>query len=128
MLRLVAFLVIPLVDLALLIWTGSQIGLMWTLAIVVGTGVLGATLVKRQGLAIWSQARQRIASGAMPTRELAHGAMVVAAGAFLLSPGILTDLAGVGLLVPPIREWVRQRIIRHYTDGTGRAVRVEMWR
>lgn len=128
MLRLVAFVVIPLVDLALLIWTGSQIGLMWTLAIVVGTGVLGATLVKRQGLAIWSQARQRIASGTLPTRELAHGAMVVAAGAFLLSPGILTDLAGVALLVPPIREWVRQRIIRHYTDGTGRVVRVEVWR
>jgi UPF0716 protein FxsA len=128
MLRLVAFVVIPLVDLALLIWMGSKIGLIWTLAIVIATGVIGATLVKRQGLAIWSQARQRIASGTLPTRELAHGAMVVAAGAFLLSPGILTDLAGVALLVPPIREWVRQRIIRHYTDGTGRAARVEVWR
>lgn len=128
MFRFIAFLVIPLADLALLIWTGSRIGLLWTLALVVGTGIVGATLVKRQGLAVWQRARQRLGTGTLPTQELAHGAMLVAAGAFLLSPGFLTDLAGLALLVPPIRERVRQRLIRHYADRPGRAVRVEVWR
>lgn len=128
MFRLLAFLVIPVVDMGLLIWTGSRIGLLWTLAIVVGTGILGATLVKRQGLAVWTRARSRLASGTIPTEELVHGAMLVAAGAFLLSPGLLTDLTGLALLVPPVREWVRRIVVRRYSTRQRTNTRVEVWR
>lgn len=128
MTRLLAFALVPLVDMALLLWTGSRIGLVWTLVLVVGTGALGAVLVKRQGLAVWSAARRRLAAGTLPTEELAHGAMLVAAGAFLLSPGIITDLAGIALLVSPIREWVRRFLVRRYASRFDRTSRVQVWR
>ncbi len=126
--RFLVFLLVPLADLALLLWTAGRIGLLWTVAIVVGTAILGSVLVKRQGLAVWSDARARLASGSLPTKELAHGALLVAAGAFLLAPGIITDATGLLLLVPPVREWIRQRIMRRYTGGSNRVVRVDVWR
>lgn len=109
---------------ALLIWTSTRIGLWWTLGIVILTGVVGAHLVKRQGTAVWFAARRRLAEGAVPTTELAHGAMLLVAGAFLLAPGFLTDLTGILLLIPVVREWLRQRIVRRFSN----TVRVEVWR
>lgn len=124
-----AFFLVPLADMALLIWAARQVGVLWTVAIVIGTALVGSALVKRQGLAVWAEARTRFASGSIPTRELAHGALLVAAGAFLLAPGIITDVAGLLLLVPAIREWVRVRVGRHYTRrGSDRVMRADVWR
>lgn len=124
-----AFSLVPLADMALLIWAARQVGVLWTVAIVVGTAVAGSVLVKRQGMAVWAEARNRFSSGSIPTRELAHGALLVAAGAFLLAPGIITDAAGLLLLVPAIREWVRVRVGRRYTArGSNGVVRVDVWR
>ncbi|MGA7272911.1 MAG: FxsA family protein [Acidimicrobiia bacterium] len=128
MIRLLAFIVVPLAEMALLIYAGSQIGLAATLAIVIITGVLGASLVKRQGLAVWASARMRLAEGALPTEELAHGAMLLVAGAFLLTPGFITDLSGFLLLVPAVREWLRRRVGQRLTARMDRTVRVEVWR
>lgn len=125
---MLAFVVVPLAEMALLIYAGSHIGIAATLAIVVITGVLGAMLVKRQGLAVWASARTRLAEGALPTDELAHGAMLLVAGAFLLTPGFITDLSGFLLLVPAVREWIRRRVGRRLTAGMDRTVRVEVWR
>ena len=132
MLRFALFVALPLVEMALLIWTGDRIGLLPTLAIVIATGFAGAALVKRQGLAVWVAARARLSEGALPTTELAHGAMLLVAGAFLLTPGFITDLTGFALLVPVVREQVRRRIGsrlgRRYGPGSDPTVRVDVWR
>lgn len=109
MIRFVLFVGVPIAEMALLIAAGDLIGLWWTLAVVIFTGILGAALVKRQGLAVWRSARRRLAEGSIPTDEFAHGAMLLVAGAFLLTPGFLTDITGFALLASPVREWLRRR-------------------
>src|SRR5688572_2917728 len=72
MLRLLLFIGVPVAEIALLIWSGDQIGVGPTLGIIFLTGVAGASLVKRQGLAVWASARERLAQGGIPTDEMAH--------------------------------------------------------
>lgn len=103
--RLLAlFVLLPLAELALLIRIGQWIGLGWTLALVVGTGFLGATLARRQGLRVWIAIQAELRAGRMPARELMDGLLVLIGGIVLLTPGILTDLAGLALLVPVTRS------------------------
>lgn len=129
MVRLLLFIGVPVAEMALLIWSGDLIGVGPTLGIIFLTGVAGASLVKRQGLAVWASARGRLAQGRIPTDEMAHGAMLLVAGAFLLTPGFLTDLTGFALLVPATREWLRRRLggwyARRFESGP---TRVEVWR
>lgn len=130
MIRLLLFVGLPLVEMALLIWAGSQIGLGPTLLIIVFTGVVGATMVKRQGLATWRSAQSRLAEGRFPSDEIVHGSMLLAAGILLMTPGFLSDLTGLILLVPAAREWLRHhfggRIARRFDNRS--TTRVEVWR
>jgi UPF0716 protein FxsA len=129
MYRILLFVGLPLVEMALLIWVGDAIGIFPTLGIVILTGIVGASLVKRQGLAVWQEAKQRLGEGGLPTRELAHGAMLLVAGAFLLTPGFITDLTGFALLVPTVREWLRGRFGSRFARRMeSEPVRVEVWR
>lgn len=132
MVRIALFVVLPLVEMAILIWTGERIGILPTLGIIIATGIAGAALVKREGLSVWADAQSRLAEGRVPTRELAHGAMLLVAGAFLLTPGFLTDIVGFSLLLPTVREMIRRRvgsrIVDRYGPGSGRTVRVDVWR
>ncbi len=127
MIRLSLFVFVPLLEMALLIWVGARLGIGPTLAIVIVTGIAGAYLVKHQGLAVWHSAQQRLAGGELPTRELAHGAMLLVAGAFLLTPGFVTDVVGFSLLVPAVREWLRRRVADRHLQRRG-STRVEVWR
>ena len=77
----------------------------------------GAALVSRQGRAEMAALQASIGQGAVPTKELAHGAMILVAGAVLLTPGFLTDAVGFALLVPQIREFVRRWFSRRYGRG-----------
>ena len=104
------FVTVPLLELALLIWVGTQIGMMTTIAIVVLTGVLGAMLARLQGVATWRRFQERTARGELPQGDLIDGLLILIAGAVLLTPGLLTDVAGFLLLVPPVRAVVRQAI------------------
>ena len=113
---LAAFIVVPLVEIALFFWIGQAIGFWPTLAIVIATAVLGSTLVAHQGRETWLQARLEMAEGVVPGRSLAHGAMILIAGALLLTPGFLTDAVGFALLVPPVREALRMWVLRRYRD------------
>jgi UPF0716 protein FxsA len=128
MIRLALFVALPLVEMALLIWAGSRIGVVPTLGIVLLTGIAGASLVKRQGLSVWYAAQDRLAQGALPTRELVHGAMLLVAGAFLLTPGFITDMTGFALLVPTVREWLRRRFGERLSNRLSTTKRVEVWR
>jgi len=103
---LLIFFLVPLVEIYLLIKVGGVIGVGWTIAAVVGTAVLGAALVRRQGLATLSQIRTRLDAGELPATELLEGLCLLIAGALLMTPGFFTDTVGFLLLTPPLRRWI----------------------
>ena len=111
---LLAFLLVPIVEIALFIQVGRLIGLWPTLAIVVLTAVLGTWLVRTQGQLALGKLRNSFQQLDDPTEPLAHGAMILVAGALLLTPGFFTDAIGFSLLMPPVRmavyRFVRARI------------------
>ncbi len=104
------FLALPLAELVVLAGVEARIGLGWTLGLIVLTGLAGALLVRRQGLAVWADARRSVAAGVFPGRQLAHGALLLVGGTLLLTPGFITDALGLTLMVPVIRELVRLRL------------------
>ncbi|MEM7481437.1 MAG: FxsA family protein [Acidobacteriota bacterium] len=106
------FVAVPLVELALLVFLGQRVGIVPTVLLVIATGVLGASLARYQGLATLASFRQAVEAGRPPHQELAQGALLLAAGAVLLTPGLLTDIAGFSLLVPRVRRWAGRRLVR----------------
>jgi UPF0716 protein FxsA len=104
---LVLFIAVPLLELALLLWIGRWMGLLPTVALVVATGIAGAALARSQGLRLLYRIQAELAAGSMPARELLDGVLILVAGATLLTPGLLTDVFGLLLLVPGTRGWVR---------------------
>jgi UPF0716 protein FxsA len=107
-----AFILVPLAELAVIIAVGDVIGLLPTLLLLLGISIAGAWLAKREGLAAWRRFQLAVAEGRVPTVEVADGAMVLLAGALLLTPGFLTDVAGVLLLLPPTRAAARRLVPR----------------
>ena len=105
---LLLFLIVPLVDLVLLVSVGERIGLGPTVAIVVLTAVLGSWLARREGTAAWRRVQTKLTTGGVPGPELIDGVVILVAGALLLTPGFLTDIAGLLGLFPPTRALVRR--------------------
>ena len=114
LLLLSAFIVVPLAELALLIWLGQTIGLWQTIGIVVVTAIIGTALLRSQGLSTLLRAQQAMAEGRVPVDSVVEGALLLMAGAFLLTPGLITDATGFLLLVPQIRQivarWALKRL------------------
>lgn len=109
-----AFLAVPLIEIALFIQVGGAIGLGWTLAIVIVTAVVGTSLMRTQGAMALGQIKSSLSEIRDPTEPLVNGAMILFAGALLLTPGFFTDTIGFALLVPGIRkaafEFLRSRV------------------
>ncbi|MEQ8847374.1 FxsA family protein [Botrimarina sp.] len=114
------FTVLPIVEIALLFELGDAIGWLPTLAIALGTGVLGASLAKAQGLATLGKIRQQLSEGHPPGDALLDGALILVAGAVLITPGVLTDLFGFALLVPPVRAVAKRMLRRRFGRGSTR--------
>jgi UPF0716 protein FxsA len=116
------FVVVPILELMLLIELGQVVGLLPTLLLVMFTGVTGAWLARAEGTRVFFQFQKELASGRLPGQSLLDGISVVVGGAFLLTPGVLTDFAGFSLLFPPTRRWlqrrVRARMEQQVKDGT----------
>src|SRR6056297_2617419 len=110
----IAFLSVPLIEIALFIQVGGFIGLWPTLAIVVLTAILGTMLVRAQGLQALADIQNALSQTKNPTEPLAHGAMILFSGALLLTPGFFTDAVGFALLIPAVRlavlRYARRRI------------------
>lgn len=110
----VIFLVIPLIEVTLFVAIGSQIGIAATLLLCIGSAVLGAAIVRQQGLDTLARLQDRLRRGEMPTTDLAEGAAILAAGILLITPGFFTDAIGFVLLIPPARRqiiaWLGRRI------------------
>ena len=109
------FLVVPVVEVVIFIIVGSRIGVTATVISVVLTALIGAALVSRQGRATLRRARDELLSGGFPAIQLAHGVMILMAGALLVTPGFLTDAIGFALLVPPVRERLRLWAMARFT-------------
>ncbi|UCG84536.1 MAG: FxsA family protein [Dehalococcoidia bacterium] len=109
------FILMPLIELAILVYLGTQIGALYTILIVIGTGLVGAFMARDQGLATLSRIRSSLERGVVPSSELFHGALILVGGLLLLTPGLITDTVGFLLLIPPTRyiigRWLRSRIL-----------------
>jgi UPF0716 protein FxsA len=108
-------LAVPVVEIYVIVQVGHVMGLLPTLALLIVVSIAGAALVKREGLGVWRRASQRIENGEVPGRELIDGVLILLAGALLMTPGFVTDLLGIFLLLPPVRAAVRALISRRLT-------------
>jgi UPF0716 protein FxsA len=135
-LLILAFIVVPLVELAVIIQVGQEIGLLPTVAILLADSILGGVLMRSQGRSAWRRFNDAMRAGRVPHREALDGALVIFGGALLLTPGFITDVVGLLLLIPPTRAVARRivsRLVVHRvlvgaagaTNGAGRARR---WR
>ena len=101
---LLLFIGLPVIELAVLLEIGRMIGVLPTVGIVVFTGVAGASLARREGFKIFGRIRKDVGRGIMPSEDMLHGALVLAGGIMLLTPGFITDLLGFSALIPLSRS------------------------
>ena len=118
----VLFLVVPFVELFVLLQVGQAIGVVDTNVLLVQVSIVGAWLVKREGLGVLRRAQARASAGAVPGRELVDGVLILFAGALLLTPGFVTDLVGILLLLPPVRAALRGSTVRWLRRRAGVSV------
>jgi UPF0716 protein FxsA len=107
-LGVVALLVVPIVEIAVIVAVGQAIGGWWTVLLLLATSVLGAWVIRREGGKAWRALGQALRSGRMPARELADGVVVLAGGTLLLLPGFVTDALGLVLVLPVTRPVARR--------------------
>ena len=107
------FIVIPMVEIAILIKLGAVIGFWPTLLLQIGSGIVGAFLAKMEGLWVWRKIALELQSGRIPANELINAFLIFAAGIIMITPGLLTDLIAYALLIPWTRNlfkrWLRKR-------------------
>lgn len=106
------FVLVPLLELAILLQIGQFAGAAPTIALVVATGIAGAVLARQQGARALRAVQQELAAGQLPGRSLLDGLAVLAGGALLLTPGIVTDVLGFSLVLPFSRGWLRSLVQR----------------
>jgi len=110
---LVLFIVVPLVELYAIIQVGQAIGALPTIGLLLLDSIVGAVLLRSQGRAAWRRFQAALSSGRPPAREVADGALIILGGALLLTPGFVTDIFGLLLLIPPTRAVVRRVLARN---------------
>jgi len=122
----VLFIVVPLVELYLIIEVGSVIGALWTVLLVVLTAVIGVSLLRIQGFNTLNRARQNMEMGTLPAMEMMEGMILAVGGAFLITPGFITDTLGFLCLIPATRRAMIRYLMQHsrihgqgfYSHGT----------
>lgn len=113
---LALFALISIAEMATFFWVESRIGLVYALGLAIATALIGSFLVRRSGLSVLSRIGDRVNRGELPGRELVDGAAILVSGAFLISPGFITDTLGFLLLVPPVRDVV-YRVVSSRLSG-----------
>ncbi len=108
---LLLFIVVPLTELVLLLYVADLTDWRFTLALVIVTGIVGTALARWQGIRTFQRIQTELRQQRMPTDALLDAVMIFFAGALLLTPGILTDIFGLSVLIPPVRHWYRVRLV-----------------
>lgn len=107
------FIVVPIVELFVIIKIGGLIGVWPTIALLLADALLGSLLLRHQGRGAWRRFNEALAARRFPGREVADGLLIAIGGTLLLTPGFVTDIVGLILLVPPTRAIIR-RLLRGY--------------
>lgn len=125
------FVVVPLVELYVLVQVGQEIGALNTIGLLLAVSIVGAWLAKREGIGVLRRIKAQVNAGQVPASGLVDAALVLFAGVLLLTPGFITDVLGVILLVPPTRALVRRLLraslvgrverVRRYVPGIDRS-------
>ena len=117
----ILFTLVPLLELYLLIKVGSHLGAEATILLIVLTGGVGALMARMQGFQVIVQIRERLREGVLPADELLAGGLIVVGGLLLVTPGLLTDVVGLALLLPFVRSrvvvWIKDFMRRKIQDG-----------
>ena len=108
------FIVVPIAELYVIWQVGEAIGVVPTLLILAADSVIGSLLLKSQGRAVWLRFSETMAAGRVPHREVLDGVLVIFGGAFLITPGFITDVLGILLLLPPTRALMRGLVVRAF--------------
>jgi UPF0716 protein FxsA len=106
------FLLVPVAELYVIYQVGDAIGVLWTFLLLAADSLLGSLLLRSQGRTVWKRFNDNLAQGRMPHREVIDGVLVIFGGAFLITPGFLTDIVGLTLLVPPTRAVIRRFLVK----------------
>lgn len=117
-LLLLAFIVVPIVELAVIIQVGSYLGVVPTVVLLAVDSILGAVMLKREGRRAWDAFRRALEEPRWPADEVIQGALVLVGGALLLTPGFVTDVVGLALIVPPTRAVVSRVVRRRLTPAS----------
>lgn len=115
-LLVVLFLLLPLAELWVIVNVAGSIGIGYTIVLLLAISTAGAWLVKVQGFSALRRIQDTLGRGSMPTTELVDGALIVVAGALLLTPGFITDGVGFLLLIPPSRAVVRRALASRFAS------------
>jgi UPF0716 protein FxsA len=113
------FLVVPIAELYVLLQVTHQIGVPETILLLIAISVVGAWLAKVAGLGVLNRLQQTVRQGKVPSAELVDGALVLFAGALMITPGFLSDCLAILLLLPPSRAVARQAVLRRIRAGGG---------
>ncbi|HWN72876.1 MAG TPA: FxsA family protein [Solirubrobacterales bacterium] len=116
LLLILLFIVVPVAELYVIIKVGELIGVVPTLILLLADALLGSMLLKHEGRSAWRRFNQALAERRFPGREVADGALIIVGGTLLLTPGFLTDIVGLFLLLPPTRAISRQ-LLKRFTIG-----------
>lgn len=106
------FLIVPVVELALLIQLGGLIGFWPTVALILVTAMTGTYLARREGVGAWKRLQQALGTGGLPSTELLDGVLILIAGVFLITPGVITDVVGLLGLLPATRAVIRRQVLK----------------
>lgn len=115
LLLLLVFVVVPIAELAVIVEVGQAIGTLPTIAILILDSIVGSWLLKTQGRAAWRRFTQALSENRAPASEVLDGALVIFGGAFLITPGFITDVIGLLLLLPPTRALVRRSLVGYFS-------------
>ncbi len=121
------FTLLPLAELAILVWINSVAGWAATLAVLFVPGIVGVWLVHSEGLRCWREFRQQLARGEPPAAPVLDGLLILVAAVLLVTPGVLTDLVAIVLLVPPVRRAIRRNVSRRLQDRIRSALAKSRW-
>jgi UPF0716 protein FxsA len=113
---IILFIVVPILELYVIIQVGQWIGVVPTLLLLLADAVLGSMLLKHQGRGAWRRFNEALAARRFPGKEVADGLLIVIGGTLLLSPGFITDIFGLFLLIPPTRA-IARRVLKRFTVG-----------
>jgi UPF0716 protein FxsA len=121
------FIVVPIAEIYVIIQVGQAIGALWTILLLIADAIIGARLLSWQGRRAWARFQEAVAGGRVPHKEVLDGVLIILGGAFLLTPGFITDVVGLVLLIPPSRALVRRGLTRAIIRRRFGFVRVVAW-